>query len=85
MRDYNKLELTILIDLLAKHTSIYTGYMSRGIFSGEKFAQCKRTLAEIHDAIRAKKICDEKQVNNSFPDFANKKNLSEAGSQGSSA
>jgi hypothetical protein len=81
MHDYNKLELQTLIDLLAKHTSKYTRLMACGIFSGEDFAQCKHTLAEILDAVKAKKIDDEKQVKKFFPDFTNKKNLSEAESQ----
>ena len=85
MPEYNKFELQALIDLLAKHTSIYTGYMSRGVFSGEQFSRCKRTLAEIHDAIKAKKIDQEKQTEIFFQEFTNKKDLFQAGSQEPSA
>ncbi len=81
MPEYNKLELQILIDLLAKHTSIYTRLMACGIFSGEEFAHCKHTLAEIHDAIKIKKTDQETEVKNFITDFTNKEDIPASHSQ----
>ena len=54
MIKYIDFDLQVLLDLLVKHTNEYTKMLFTGCRSGEKFAECKRTLTEIQQAAKLK-------------------------------
>lgn len=54
MLQYTDLDLHVLMDLLVKHTNEYTHMLTFSSYTVEEFAQCKRTLAEIQQAIKLK-------------------------------
>lgn len=54
MLQYIDLDLPVLMDLLVKHTNEYTNMLTFSSYTVEEFAQCKRTLAEIQQAIKIK-------------------------------
>ena len=54
MFQYIDLDLHMLLDLLVKHSKEYTKTLHYNRRSGEEFAQCKRTLTELQQAIKLK-------------------------------
>ena len=67
MLQYIDLDLHVLMDLLVKHTNEYTHMLNYSSYSVEEFAQCKRTLAEIQQAIKLKIEKDGYLMNNVLP------------------
>ena len=67
MLQYIDLDLHVLMDLLVKHTNEYTHMLTYSSYSVEEFAQCKRTLAEIQQAIKLKIEQGSYLVNNPVP------------------
>lgn len=51
MNDYTQYELTILIDLLAKQTAVYTKLMSDDFRNEEEFAQTAQDILDLQRAI----------------------------------
>jgi hypothetical protein len=54
MIKYIDLDLPVLVDLLVKHSNEYTNMLFPNTYHGEKFAECKWTLAEIQQATKIK-------------------------------
>jgi hypothetical protein len=67
MLQYIDLDLHALMDLLVKHTHEYTHMLTLSSYTVEEFAQCKRTLSEIQQAIKLKIEQGGYLVNNPVP------------------
>ncbi|HKB43335.1 MAG TPA: hypothetical protein VKC90_03065 [Chitinophagaceae bacterium] len=52
MPEYNSLELSVLVDILAEHTKHYTKMLVEGLNSGEDFEECKKRIKLIQSAIQ---------------------------------
>lgn len=73
MTQYIDLELQTLIDVLVVRTKEYDKMLSTRVFNEEEFAQCKRTLAELHAAIKQKAEQEGYNMDNIFPNFPDNK------------
>ena len=72
MSKYIELDLQSLIDLLVVRTREYDKMLSTKVFSEEEFAQCKQTLAELHEAIKVKAAQEGFNTTNISPNFPDK-------------
>ena len=63
MSEYQNLELSTLVDLLAQKTLSYIRLIKEEGFS-ERASQCKETIVDIQAAIEAKKYLDKKANGN---------------------
>jgi hypothetical protein len=64
---YIDFELSVLVDLLAKHTTEYSRLIANGQFKGEEYTKCRNTIRELQKAIQLR-IQLRKQGNNPAED-----------------
>lgn len=64
MSKYRDTDLPTLLELLVKYTTEHTRLFNEKILSGEKFAQVKKELSEVQEAIRKKKLAEERRKTN---------------------
>lgn len=55
MEDLDKVEMTVLVDMLARHTAEYTKMLSDGISTQEEFKACKKTITLLQKEIESRK------------------------------
>ena len=69
MVEYINLDVKSLMKILVTHVREYDQMLSTKVFTGEEFAQCKQTLAELHAAIKEKAEQQGYSMKNIFPSF----------------
>ena len=68
MKNYQQLELPLLVEMLADHTALYAKMLSMG-FTETDFKECRRAILEIQVEIEARKRLSGEETTISDPDI----------------
>jgi hypothetical protein len=58
MESLRSLEISVLVDMLAKHTKDYTAMFNEGSVNTEQFELCKVTIKTIQKEIESRRLSD---------------------------